>query len=152
MLSGAECYDFRMFEVEERKPQLKIVKRTYTRKEKVILHLVHYVFPAALVLSIFILILATLYCSAKSYELDVAINQVTKEIAEAKSRNATLIAQRAQKYSARAVDAYAEDVLNMVKVNNYQINYINLTEETSVVETGVSFAESVKNWFISLFY
>ena len=78
---------------------------------------------------------------AKSYELDCAISETNRAIEEARSKNDTLSARLAEKTNIVKVDDYAENVLGMVKRENYQVVYVNLSDDSRIIFDGAGAEE-----------
>lgn len=73
---------------------------------------------------------------AQSDELTREIAKVENNIQTAESESVRLNTAMNSLISMDKVDAYAEDVLGMVKVQNYQITYIDMSEGDKIVLSG----------------
>jgi hypothetical protein len=69
-------------------------------------------------------------------ELLNEITQVENDIEIAEGENVRLNAEINSKISTDKIDNYAVDVLGMVKAENYQIYYVDLSEEDEIVLSG----------------
>lgn len=84
----------------------------------------------------FALIAFQIYSQVQVDELDRELNDINSEISVLDSENTRLNMQLDSVISLDKVDEYAQDVLGMVKVENYQVSYIDLSGGDSVVVSG----------------
>lgn len=70
---------------------------------------------------------------ARKYEINRRITEVENEINIAKSENIRLNSVLSNYVSISEVDEYATKILGMRKLENYQIEYIDLSEEEGVI-------------------
>ena len=144
-----ENYNFDMFDVHVaahgnaapvRKPKeeapLKVVpaKRTDTQKQKE----ARSATANSLLILIFAAVIMAMLClqinaGAKSYEISRKIAAVESEIEAAKSENVRLNAQLNSFTSIGNVDDYATRVLGMSKIESYQVEYIDLSQDDGVI-------------------
>ncbi len=87
----------------------------------------------AFVLVVFALVALQISASAKRYELVRAIQYAESEIKVAQSENIRLNAELNGITGIAIIDSYATDVLGMTKVENYQIECIDLSEGDAVL-------------------
>lgn len=87
----------------------------------------------AFVLVVFALVALQISASAQRYELVRAIQQAENEIKVAQSENIRLNAELNGITGIAIIDSYATDVLGMTKVENYQIECIDLSGEDAVL-------------------
>lgn len=85
------------------------------------------------VLVIFTMVALQISASAKRYELVRAIQFAESEIKVAQSENIRLNAELNGITGIAIIDSYATDVLGMTKVENYQIECIDLSEGDAVL-------------------
>ena len=95
--------------------------------------------------------------SVKSTELMNAINEMEVSIDNAQSENVRLSSAIDSMFSIAKVENYATNVLGMTKMENYQIQYVDLSSEDQVLFAGESSAfgadltERVAEYFDGLF-
>ncbi len=77
-----------------------------------------------------------LFGRAQSDELSREITKLENDIKIAQGENVRLNTALNSLISADRVEAYAEDVLKMVKAENYQITYINMSKGDMIVLSG----------------
>ncbi len=117
-------------EQKSRENALRAQKRAYAIKKKRALQ-------ASAFAAVWLVILAGMLLSrAKSDELDHEIDKVQSQIRIAEGENVRLNATLDAAVSMDRVDAYAEDVLGMVKAENYQITYINMSAGDEILLSG----------------
>ena len=97
-------------------------------------------FMLAFVAIVFGVICCQISAGAERYELIRQIAAVESKIEVAKSENVRLNAELNGKISITKIDAYAVDVLGMTKMENYQVECIDLSKGDKVLYSG-----SVKN-------
>ena len=85
------------------------------------------------VLVIFAMVALQISASAKRYELVRAIQYAESEIKIAQSENIRLNSELKGITGIAKIDSYATDVLGMTKVENYQIECIDLSEGDAVL-------------------
>lgn len=85
------------------------------------------------VLVIFAMVTLQISASAERYELVRAIQHAESEIKIAQSENIRLNAELNGITGIAIIDSYATDVLGMTKVENYQIECIDLSEGDAVL-------------------
>lgn len=176
---SAEAYDFTMFEPKDgsaarvlhsarpaaeparrrTNPNLTVVKPTPQQQEKQqakvsFKKVLSVLFCCALM---FALIALFINNSVKSTELMNSINEMEVNIANAQSENVRLSSAIDSMFSIAKVDAYATDVLGMTKMENYQIQYVDLSSSDQVLYAGedsvfsAGFAERVTEYLSGLF-
>lgn len=101
---------------------------------------------SAIILIFAVLILGVLClqisAGAKNYEASRKIAAVEAQIEAAKSENVRLNSEKNSVMSIGKIDEYATNVLGMTKVENYQVEYIDLSEEDGVLfSSGGSFLD-----------
>jgi len=84
----------------------------------------------------FMFISFQIYSQVKVDELDRELNAVNTEISILDSENTRLNMQLDAMISLEKVDQYAQEQLGMVKVENYQVTYVDLSGDDSVVVSG----------------
>lgn len=95
--------------------------------------------------------------SVKSTELMNSINAMETSIANAQSENVRLSSAIDSMFSIAKVENYATNVLGMTKMENYQIQYVDLSSSDQVLYAGESSAfgsdlvERVTEYFSELF-
>ncbi|MBR3954030.1 MAG: hypothetical protein IKJ63_00980 [Clostridia bacterium] len=95
--------------------------------------------------------------SVKSTELMNSINEMEINIANAQSENVRLSSSIDSMFSIAKVENYATNVLGMTKMENYQIQYVDLSSEDQVLFAGESsvfgsnLVERVTEYFDGLF-
>jgi cell division protein FtsL len=144
-----ENYNFDMFDVRvaargsaapARKPKeespLKVVpaKRTDTQKQKE----ARSATANSLLILIFAAVIMAMLClqinaGARSYEISRQIASVEADIEAARSENVRLNAQLNSFTSIGNVDDYATRVLGMSKIEGYQVEYIDLSQDGGVL-------------------
>ena len=142
-------YNFDMFDVQTRvhgnaapvrKPReeapLKVVpnkkNQKRTRKEA------QTALANSMLIIVFAVALLAMLCmhinaGVKSYEISREIAQVREDIEAAKSENVRLNAQLNSFTSIGNVDDYATRVLGMSKIEGYQVEYIDLSQDDGVI-------------------
>lgn len=92
-----------------------------------------------------------IYSQVRVDELDREISAVNASINVVESENTRLNMDLDANVSLDKVEEYAQDVLGMVKVEDYQVNYVNLSEGDTVEVSGgkihTSFWEKLKSIF-----
>ncbi len=121
---------------QETRQPLKVVpaKKTATQKKRetrsaTMNSLLILIFAAAIMAMLCLQINA----GAKSYEISRKIAAVESEIEAAKSENVRLNAQLNSFTSIGNVDDYATRVLGMSKIESYQVEYIDLSQDDGVI-------------------
>ena len=92
----------------------------------------------SLMILIFAAVIMALLClqinaGAKSYEISRKISAVESEIQAAKSENVRLNAELNSITSIGNIDDYATHVLGMSKIESYQVEYIDLSQDDGVI-------------------
>ena len=92
-----------------------------------------------------------IFSQVKVDELDRQIDSVNAEIEVVESENTRLNMEIDATISLDKVDSYAQNVLGMVKVENYQVSYIDLSGGDAVTQSGgkvhQSLWETIKMYF-----
>ncbi len=100
---------------------------------------------------LFTLIAFQIFSQVKVDELDRQIDTVNAEIEVVESENTRLSMEIDSTISLDKVDSYAQNVLGMVKVENYQVSYIDLSGGDAVTQSGgkvhQSLWETIKMYF-----
>lgn len=78
---------------------------------------------------------------AKGYELSRSIDAVKEEIVAAEGENVRLNNALNAMTNIAKVDEYAENELGMVKLENYQVEYIDLSQGDKIINAGESAEE-----------
>ncbi|MDD6808228.1 MAG: hypothetical protein PUD72_07285 [Oscillospiraceae bacterium] len=99
----------------------------------------------------FVLIAFQIYSQVKSDELDRELQSINSQIEILDSENTRLNMQLDSIISLDKVDAYARDNLGMVKVENYQVSYVDLSSgDIATVSGGKvhhSLWDTIKSYF-----
>lgn len=88
---------------------------------------------------IFTFIAMQISAGAKNYQLARQIHQVEAELKVAKAENIRLTSQLNGLTGIAVIDTYATEILGMTRVENYQIECINLSEGDSVIYSSGGF-------------
>lgn len=75
---------------------------------------------------LFAMVAAVMYCRVQLNEINAEFNELKSQITIAQSDNVRLNMELDAKASVYNIDEYAVDVLNMYKVGDQQINYLEL--------------------------
>lgn len=98
----------------------------------------------------FAIIAFQIYSQVQVDELDRQLNSINSEISVLDSENTRLNMQLDSMISLDKVDEYAQNVLGMVKVENYQVSYIDLSGgdsfEVSGGKTQKSLIDTIKSY------
>ena len=88
-------------------------------------------------------------CYIKKYEINYRTEVLEKEYDKAYNEGERLKVEYQKRTDYNGVSEYAETVLGMKKINDYQIIYIPATEtdEMRVVSSGESFADKISKTF-----
>lgn len=125
--NGSEAYDLSLFEPKKAEivelPKNKKAEKMQQRQEKVqsAVRVVATLLVAAAVLGIMALMITS---RVQLTEMNAQLQRDQAQLAALKSEYASLNSELAQMTNAKDVEAYAEDVLGMQKVEAYQIEYI----------------------------
>lgn len=99
----------------------------------------------------FSLVAFQIFSHVRADELDRELKSINSEISVLESENTRLNMQLDAIISLDKVDKYAQDVLGMVKVENYQVSYVDLSGDDSVEVSGGknyrSLFETIKAYF-----
>ena len=143
----ATDYSFDMFETryersnaapkreEKKRPQLEVVEpapQKERRRQAVSSARISFRIVVAAVLMLAVLCLQ-ISAGAKRYELSREIAKVESEIKVAKSENVRLTAVLSGYTSISKIDDYAQNILGMTKLEGYQVEYIDLSEDDGVI-------------------
>ncbi len=168
MYRGTEAYDFSLFEpmvaeqpkkmnkADEKKTPVKkavpkkvaATKNTKSAEYTVERNALSAAVPSAVKKAItfcvvcFAMMVVLLVMETKCDTLMSDIAQVQSEIDIAEGENVRLNAELNSMMSSDKVESYAENVLGMVKAENYQISYIDLSEGDEIVVSGDKTADS----------
>ena len=82
------------------------------------------------------LIFSLLVMNSKNDKIAVEISDIDTKIAVADGEIVKLNSEISSRFSAEKVEKYAENVLGMVKAENYQISYLDLSDGDKVVVSG----------------
>lgn len=175
--NAAEAYDFSMFEPQREMPvrqrtataplkkpeletvELKVVpKRTEQQeKQQQRIGFRRAVFAFFSCFVIFMSIAMFISSSVKSAEVSSQIAEMQTQIKNAESENVRLRAAVNGMYNIANVEKYAQDVLGMSKMEEYQIRYVDLSESDAVLYAGPQHLsggdifDAVKEYFAQLF-
>ena len=122
------------------KPNMKLVKRTkksyaQTKSDMKRANL-HTAKIIAISLVLLVMMSALLYGRMKVDELDRQIQSKKNELSVAQSENVRLSMKLDSLISLKNVEEYAQNKLGMVKMENYQIEYIDLSGEDKATVSG----------------
>lgn len=100
---------------------------------------------------LFTLIFFQIYSQVQVDELDRKLDDINKQIEVVESENTRLSMELDSIISLDKVDDYAQNVLGLVKVENYQVSYIDLSGEDAITQSGgkihQTFWETIKMYF-----
>ncbi len=113
--------------VKKTKAQLRAEQRRSTVKTMKVLAI------CAMFLSV---IAFQIYSQVQVDELDRELNKINSEISVLESENTRLNMELDSRISLDKVDDYAQNVLGMVKVENYQVSYVDLSSADTVEVSG----------------
>lgn len=154
---GSEAYDFSLFEpqvIEQPKVSPETEKKKRTKPKSNTATTVRglnqtverkstsvAVNPVAVKIAFFAVVCCTclvalLVMNSQSNALDKQISSLEKKLDVAQGETVRLNAELNSKISNDKIEAYAEDVLGMVKAESYQISYIDLSDGDEVVVSG----------------
>ncbi|MCQ2460695.1 MAG: hypothetical protein MJ115_00930 [Clostridia bacterium] len=107
---------------------------------------------ALIVCSIFFFLIALqIYSQVQVDELDRQLDSINQQIEVVESENTRLNMELDSIISLDKVDDYAQNVLGMVKVENYQVSYIDLSGGDAITQSGGkiqrSLWETIKMYF-----
>lgn len=85
---------------------------------------------------LFSLVAFQIYSQVKVDELDRELKNVETSISVLESENTRLNMELDSRISLEKVDDYAQNVLGMVKVENYQVSYVDLASANSIEVSG----------------
>lgn len=151
---GTEAYDLSLFETQivkqkpiplktpgsqKGEPEVQARPRanakTAQRREEI--HALRLKLKACACLTVGLACVAAVLCSySQSDELTREMASVNKQIGIAQSENVRLNAEMTSRISIDKVESYAEDVLGMVKVDSYQITYLDMSAGDQIVLSG----------------
>lgn len=101
---------------------------------------------------LFALVAFHIYCQVQVDDLNRELSKVNSQIEIVESENTRLNMELDSIISLDKVDDYAQNVLGMVKVENYQVSYIDLSGGDTVTLSGgkehTTFVEKVKSIMI----
>lgn len=155
-VNDARSYDFEMFEArayvrntgvsaapkrteKEDVPLRKISPDTSRRQRRQAVKTLRTGVTITLVAAIMLGVLCLqISAGAKRYELSRQISRIENEISIAKSENVRLSAQLSGYTSIGKIDDYATKILGMTKLESYQVEYIDLSEDDGVIYTSSS--------------
>lgn len=92
---------------------------------------------------LFTMIAFQIYSQVRVDELDHQLNDINRQISIVESDNARLNMMLDASISLDKVDDYARNKLGMVKVSDYQVNYVKLSEADSVEVSGGKIHQSL---------
>lgn len=150
---GTEAYDLSLFEPQvvtstatapkrqpDAPPPLRQVKRKPQSRAQTDAQAALYrrrMFKALSVsLCMLVFVAAIIYTRVQADEAQREITKLQKNITAIQSENVRLNMELSSKISMDKVEDYAENTLGMVKAENYQITYIDLSEGDEVVLSG----------------
>ncbi len=90
----------------------------------------------AIVTAFFLVIGFQIYCQVKLDEINSKIVKAQNKISTLQSENAQLEMKIDSNVSLAKVDDYAKNELGMVKVKDYQVNYVKLHDKDAVLVSG----------------
>lgn len=140
-------------QAQQRKPQLRVVKRPARSASREKREMRWTALQTAKVLAVSVLLLTMLstllYGRFKVDELDREIANINAEITAAQSENVRLNMKIDSVISLKNVEDYAQTKLGMVKMENHQIEYIDLSGEDKVVLSGTKTLNVDNKSFVS---
>lgn len=100
-------------------------------------------------IAIVVLMIISVNCYIKKYEINYRTEVLEKEYDKAYNEGERLKVEYQKRTDYNGVSEYAETVLGMKKINDYQIIYMPATEtdEMRVVSSGESFADKISKTF-----
>ena len=100
-------------------------------------------------IAIVALMIISVNCYVKKYEINYRTEVLEKEYDKAYNEGERLKVEYQKRTDYNGVSEYAETVLGMKKINDYQIIYMPATEtdEMRVVSSGESFADKISKTF-----
>ena len=100
-------------------------------------------------IAIVALMIISVNCYIKKYEINYRTEVLEKEYDKAYNEGERLKVEYQKRTDYNSVSEYAETVLGMKKINDYQIIYMPATEtdEMRVVSSGESFADKISKTF-----
>ena len=100
-------------------------------------------------IAIVALMIISVNCYIKKYEINYRTEVLEKEYAKAYNEGERLKVEYQKRTDYNGVSEYAETVLGMKKINDYQIIYMPATEtdEMRVVSSSESFADKISKTF-----
>ena len=100
-------------------------------------------------IAIVALMIISVNCYIKKYEINYRTEVLEKEYDKAYNEGERLKVEYQKRTDYNGVSEYAETVLGMKKINDYQIIYMPATEtdEMRVVSSGESFADKISKTF-----
>ena len=100
-------------------------------------------------IAIVALMIISVNCYIKKYEINYRTEVLEKEYDKAYNEGKRLKVEYQKRTDYNGVSEYAETVLGMKKINDYQIIYMPATEtdEMRVVSSGESFADKISKTF-----
>ena len=133
-------------------PRPKVVKKTKAELRAEERRSASKAIKALAICAIFFTFIAfQIFSQVKVDELDRQIDSVNSEIEVVESENTRLSMEIDSTISLDKVDSYAQNVLGMVKVENYQVSYIDLSGGDAVIQSGgkvhQSLWETIKMYF-----
>ena len=140
------AYDYSIYEpVIKREPEQRIkVKKTVQRSSESVFATIFLAFAAVALLC------AILYGNAEQTRLYNEALNLDKKIALLASDNVRMQSELEAKTNIRSVEEYAENVLGLQKLDNAQIEYVELQKEDIILcldDGDDNVFVSVKNWF-----
>lgn len=90
----------------------------------------------AMVTAFFLVIGFQIFCQVKLDNINSAISEERSKISTIESENAQLEMKIDSNVSLAKVDDYAKNELGMVKVKDYQVNYVKLHDKDAVLVSG----------------
>lgn len=100
-------------------------------------------------IAIVVLMIISVNCYIKKYEINYRTEVLEKEYDKAYNEGERLKVEYQKRTDYNGVSEYAETVLGMKKINDYQIIYMPATEtdEMRVISSGESFADKISKTF-----
>ena len=176
---GAEAYVFSLFEAKDmteavaeeaavqlpaqkqksKNPNLQVVPKRTRQQEKMqaLAGFKRALFALFVSVVLFGAIVMQITSSVRSDTLERKIENINAEMQVAKSENVRLASAIDGMFSIANVEDFATNVLGMAKLEDYQIEYVDLSAEDKVLYSGApkaadeGFFSSVKAYFTELF-
>ncbi|MEG0691891.1 MAG: cell division protein FtsL [Oscillospiraceae bacterium] len=141
------AYDYKRFE-EPKKPQISTIKKKQNPKKSAVLA------KAVCSMTVVVVMLSALiYTRVVQAELSLDYNAAVKELDALKGENSRLQIRLEQEFSPDSIEAIAREQLNMQKLDNSKIEYIQFdNQERATVIKKQTFFDTAMGWISGLFH